>query len=158
MAGYRWFVDWEWGLSQRQYLEYVTHRPFRPEDFVLRRVWAQRAQADPSGLLPLVRPEDQQDAQLMLKIARNPQTQRYGYWTKAPRHQVRWYLRRLHRSDPGSYPFFYVYRLRHTGCAHRGRRRDGPITPGFNGGGLRDARAYRRWIRALDLASRANWQ
>jgi endoglucanase len=151
MANKRWFVDWEWGLSQRQYLEYVTGRRFRPHEYEDRRRWARMAQADPYSLLQHVRPEDREKAQLMLKIARNPQTARYGHWTKRPGQEVRLYLRRLRRTDPGSYAFFYVYRLRHDGCA-RARDWSGRYNRGWTAEGGREGRRYRRWIRAFARA------
>jgi endoglucanase len=164
IAGRPWFVDWQWGMSQRQFLEYVTHGHQSRVDRLLygnkvihvrqdernalkRRMWSIMARTDPSSLIPRAHERDRGKARLILKIARNPQTKRYGGWTRHPQHEIRSYLRRLRRAQPGSYAFFYVYRIRHNGCAHRERRRDGPITPGFDAGGYRDARAYRRWIR-----------
>jgi endoglucanase len=148
MANKRWFVDWEWGLSQRQYLEYVNHGRIRPADYVVRRELAAMAKADPYGLLARVRSEDQPKAQLMLKIARNPQTMRYGTWTRSPRREVRSYLRRIRRTDPGAYPFFYLYRLSHKGCIQR-KSWSGYHDPKFIGEGPREARRYRRWIRSF---------
>ena len=153
MANKRWFVDWEWGLSQRQYIEYVIGRRLSPGDYELRRSWAETALADPAALLSRVRPEDQQKAQLMLKIARNPQTMRYGTWTKNPGQQVRTYLHRLRRNDPGSYAFFYLYRLSHEGCVQR-KSWSGYHDPKFIGEGKREARRYRRWIRAFSRGLR----
>jgi endoglucanase len=148
MANRTWFVDWEWGLAQRQYVQYLTGRPLDPDDYITRRTWAARARTDAYGLLPRVPSHDRHKAQLMLKIARNPQTQRYGYWTRRPRQDVGWYLRRLRRTEPGSYTFFYLYRLRHDGCIRR-RSWSGHYDPSFSGETRRQARRYRRWMRGF---------
>jgi endoglucanase len=145
MAGKRWFIDWQWGMAQTQFLRYVTNGSRRRFD----ALWPLMSRTNPYTLLPRIPARNRDKARLVLKIARNPQTNRFGRWTRHPRHEVRSYLRRVRRVDPGAYPFFYVYRLPHDGCAAPSRswRRGGDR--GWNAGGRREARRYRRWIRAF---------
>jgi endoglucanase len=78
-------------------------------------------------------------AALMEKIASFPQTERYGGFTPDVGTRMRRYLAYLDQSQPGSLPFFGIYRLRHTSCG------------GYADSGSEQA-AYRRWIDALAQA------
>jgi endoglucanase len=119
LANQKWFVDWEWGMSQRQVAIY-------------RR-----------------RGEHAKEA-LMMKLARNPQTKRFGKWVSDPGTEVRRYLGRMEEADPGALAFLYVYRLPHDGCAAKKRGSwMGPQDPNYNAGGAKEAAAYRRWIEAF---------
>ena len=118
LANQRWFVDWEWGMSQRQVLAY--------------RAGGRHA-----------------EERLMMKIARNPQTKRFGSWTEAPRYEVSAYLRRMELADPGAMTFLYAYRFPHEGCAAKRRSWRGKYRRGYDAGGLHGAHAYREWIRAF---------
>lgn len=116
LANHDWFVDWKWGMSQRQVAIY--HRQ-----------------------------GDSAKGALMMKVARNPQTKRFGQWVKHPGAEVRAYLERMEAADPGALAFLYVYRLPHEGCAAKKRGSwEGPTDPNYHAGGAPAAAAYRRWI------------
>lgn len=65
-------------------------------------------------------------------IADEPETKRFGTWTKAPRHEISTFLQRVQAEDPGAVPLVATYRLKHLQC-----------------GGVSDSRAdidsYKRW-------------
>lgn len=65
-------------------------------------------------------------------IADQPETKRFGTWTKAPRHEIATYLQRVQSEDPGAVPLVATYRLKHLQC-----------------GGVSDSAAdvasYKRW-------------
>jgi endoglucanase len=65
-------------------------------------------------------------------IADQPETKRFGTWTKSPRHEISTYLQRVQSEDPGAVPLVATYRLKHLQC-----------------GGVSDSRAdiesYKRW-------------
>ena len=118
LAGQRWFVDWRWGMSQRQYKTYKRHHQRRK-------------------------------AALMYKIARQPQTKRFGGWVKHPEHDAREYMGQIERRAPGAMPFIYVYRFPHKGCAAKKRTWRGKYLAGYDAGGSREATRYRAWIDGL---------
>lgn len=69
-------------------------------------------------------------------IADEPETKRFGSWTRNPRHEVATFLQRAKATDPGAIPLISTYRLKHVRC-----------------GGYSDseaeARAYKRWYEQL---------
>jgi endoglucanase len=65
-------------------------------------------------------------------IADQPETKRFGTWTRAPRHEVATYLQRVQTTDPGSIPLLATYRLKHLQC---GGVSDSPA----------DVASYKRW-------------
>ncbi len=65
-------------------------------------------------------------------IADQPETKRFGTWTKAPRHEIATYLQRVQTTDPGSIPLLATYRLKHLQC---GGVSDSPA----------DVAAYKKW-------------
>ncbi len=115
LAGQKWFVDWNWGMAQRQYKAYHHRRQHRK-------------------------------AALMHKLARQPQTKRFGSWVKHPARGVREYLDRMQQEDPGAMTFLYVYRFPHKGCGAKKRTWRGKYVAGYNAGGGREAARYRSWI------------
>jgi endoglucanase len=114
LAGQKWFVDWKWGMSQRQYKSYRHHR--------------QRYKAS-----------------LIYKLARQPQTKRFGTWDPHPSRAARAYLNRMRETAPGAMTFLYVYRFKHTGCGARATYH-GKYQRGYDAGGSREATRYRAWI------------
>lgn len=76
-------------------------------------------------------------AALIDRIAREPETHRFGSFTPDPRGEVRAYLARAAGEAPGTVPAIATYRLLHRGCG------------GYDGGGAADARRARRWFDAL---------
>ncbi len=75
-----------------------------------------------------------QSARVLEKIAREPETKRFGPWTPGIHSAVRRLLIREDRQAPGTVPLLAVYRLRHERCG------------GYDAGGSRDAAQYKRWI------------
>lgn len=71
-------------------------------------------------------------AQQLRVIADQPETKRFGTWTKRPRFEISTYLQRVQQTDPGSIPLVATYRLKHLQC-----------------GGVSDSAAdvasYKRW-------------
>lgn len=65
-------------------------------------------------------------------IADQPETKRFGTWTKNPRHELATYLQRVQATDPGSVPLVATYRLKHLEC---GGVADTPA----------DVESYKRW-------------
>jgi endoglucanase len=114
-ANVKWFVDWEWGMSQRQVLTYQAR--------------GETAKAD-----------------LMMKLARNPQTKRFGAWDTNPERDVRDYLERMDAVDPGAMTWMYVYRFPHQGCAAGKASWRGKYRKGYDGGGAAERSAYEKWI------------
>ncbi|MDW5594668.1 glycoside hydrolase family 6 protein [Conexibacter stalactiti] len=49
-------------------------------------------------------------------IADQPETKRFGTWTKAPRHEIATYLQRVQAEDAGAIPLVATYRLKHLEC------------------------------------------
>lgn len=49
-------------------------------------------------------------------IADQPETKRFGTWTKNPRFEISTYLQRVHETDPGAVPLVATYRLKHLEC------------------------------------------
>lgn len=78
-----------------------------------------------------------QSAQVLEKIAREPETKRFGPWTPGIHAAVRRLLIREDRQAPGTVPLLAVYRLRHERCG------------GYDAGGSRDAAQYKRWIEGF---------
>ncbi|MDO8210808.1 glycoside hydrolase family 6 protein [Conexibacter sp. CPCC 206217] len=71
-------------------------------------------------------------------IADQPETKRFGTWTKAPRHEVATLLQRVQTEDPGAVPLLATYRLKHLQC---GGVADSPA----------DVAAYKRWYDEFAL-------
>ncbi|MDO8185077.1 glycoside hydrolase family 6 protein [Conexibacter sp. JD483] len=71
-------------------------------------------------------------AQKLKVIADQPETKRFGTWTKAPRHEIATYLQRVQTTDPGSIPLLATYRLKHLQC---GGVSDSPA----------DVASYKKW-------------
>ncbi|MBB4664828.1 glycoside hydrolase family 6 protein [Conexibacter arvalis] len=71
-------------------------------------------------------------AEQLRVIAEQPETKRFGTWTKRPRFEISTYLQRVQQTDPGSVPLVATYRLKHLQC-----------------GGVSDSRkdvaSYKRW-------------
>jgi endoglucanase len=65
-------------------------------------------------------------------IADQPETKRFGTWTKDPRHDVATLLQRVQTEDSGAIPLLATYRLKHLQC---GGVADSPA----------DVDAYKRW-------------
>jgi endoglucanase len=65
-------------------------------------------------------------------IADQPETKRFGTWTKAPRYEISTYLQRVQAEDPGSVPLVATYRLKHLQC---GGVTDSP----------KDVEDYKKW-------------
>jgi len=65
-------------------------------------------------------------------IAAEPETKRFGTWTKRPRFEISTFLQRVQQADPGAIPLVATYRLKHLQC-----------------GGVSDSAAdvasYKRW-------------
>ena len=161
LANQHWFLDWQWGMSQRQYLQYVTNGNLDRLDRVVhgpsveqlrglernaakRAMWPILQKTDPYSLLPNVAPSNQENARLMLKIARNPQTKRFGEFTTNPRRDVGEYLDRIEESNPGSLAFLYLYKFPHrfkNEVTH-----EGGLCGNFDAFGKRGDAAHRRWI------------
>jgi endoglucanase len=78
------------------------------------------------------------DADLVMKIARNPQFKWWGRWagTRNPSKALRWWLGRLDQQEPGAVPQLTVAR-------HEGKQ----CNPHYQGGGRRGDAQYRAWIR-----------
>ena len=171
LANHSWFIDWQWGMSQRQYLQYVTHYRLDTVDRLLygpavelvrgdarnelkRRMWSIMARKDPYEFLPLVRPHEHEKARLMLKIARNPQTKRFGEFTTHPYRDVNEYLDRMEEASPGAMAFLYLYRFPHrfkNEVTHTGG-----LCGNFDADGPRGDAAYKRWISAVADAVRGH--
>ncbi|HEY4280102.1 MAG TPA: glycoside hydrolase family 6 protein [Conexibacter sp.] len=49
-------------------------------------------------------------------IADQPETKRFGTWTRDPRFEISTYLQRVQETDPGSIPLAATYRLQHLEC------------------------------------------
>ena len=69
-------------------------------------------------------------------IAEQPETTRFGSWTRRPRHEIARFLQRVQHEDPGAIPLVSTYRLRHTRC---GGYADSPA----------EVAAYKRWYDAF---------
>ncbi|ADB51497.1 glycoside hydrolase family 6 protein [Conexibacter woesei] len=65
-------------------------------------------------------------------IAEQPETKRFGTWTKNPRHELATYLQRVQTEDPGAVPLVATYRLKHLEC-------------GGVSDSAADAESYKRW-------------
>jgi endoglucanase len=78
------------------------------------------------------------DAELMLKIARNPQFKWWGRWAGEtnPAKALSWWLGRMEKQQPGAVPQLVVAR-------HEGKK----CSPTYLGGGARGDARYRAWIR-----------
>jgi len=84
----------------------------------------------------LVSPETQGKINLMLKVASQPETKRFGAFTGSgakTEDSVRRLLQRAERTSPGQVPQLAVYRLKHIRCGGYGD------SPG-------DAASYRAWL------------
>jgi len=55
-------------------------------------------------------------AERLRVIADQPETKRFGTWTKRPRFEISTYLQRVQQSDPGAVPLVATYRLKHLQC------------------------------------------
>jgi endoglucanase len=55
-------------------------------------------------------------AQQLRVIADQPETKRFGTWTKKPRFEISTYLQRVQQADPGAVPLVATYRLKHLQC------------------------------------------
>jgi endoglucanase len=161
LANHNWFLDWQWGMSQRQYLQYVTNGHLDRLDSVVhgpevelirgdarnaakRAMWPILQRTDPYSYLPRVAPANQDNARLMLKLARNPQTKRFGEYTTHPRRDVGEYLDRIEDAAPGAMAFLYLYRFPHRfrdELHHRGGH-----CGSFDQDGPRFDAKYRAWI------------
>ena len=69
-------------------------------------------------------------------IADQPETHRFGSWTRDPRFEAANYFQRVETTDPGAIPLVATYRLKHLQC---GRISDSPA----------EAAAYKRWYQQL---------
>jgi endoglucanase len=69
-------------------------------------------------------------------IADQPETKRFGTWTKNPRHEIATFLQRAQATDAGAVPLVATYRLRHLACGHVS---DSPA----------EVDAYKRWYQAF---------
>jgi endoglucanase len=67
-------------------------------------------------------------------IADQPETKRFGTWTRSPRHEIATFLQRAAATDPSGVPLISTYRLRHLVCGHVS---DSPA----------DADTYKRWYQ-----------
>jgi len=65
-------------------------------------------------------------------IADQPETKRFGTWTRNPRHEIATFLQRVKAIDPGAVPLVATYRLKHLRC---GGVSDSPA----------EVDAYKRW-------------
>lgn len=79
-----------------------------------------------------VRRSDPSAAEQLRVIAEQPETKRFGTWTKNPRHELATFLQRVQTEDPGSVPLVATYRLKHLEC---GGVTDSPA----------DVESYKRW-------------
>jgi endoglucanase len=70
--------------------------------------------------------------QKLRAIADEPETKRFGTWTKQPRHEIATYLQRVQAEDPGTIPLLATYRLKHLQC---GGVSDSPA----------DVASYKKW-------------
>ena len=141
LANHRWFVDWEWGMSQRQYLTYVFG------DVKAARPHLRDVAREPYKYLSSAPPEQRENARLMLKLARNPQTKRFGSYTTDPYGDVKAYLDRMEEAEPGALAFLYLYRF-----PHRFRNEEthaGGRCGNFNADGPSGWAAHRRWMSAV---------
>ncbi len=161
LANHNWFIDWQWGMSQRQYLEYVTHGRLDRLDSIVhgpevelirgdarnaakRAMWPILQKPDPYSFLPNVAPENQDNARLMLKLARNPQTKRFGEYTTHPRRDVGEYLDRMEEARPDSLAFLYLYKFPHRFKDER--THSGGHCGNFDADGKKGDANYRKWI------------
>src|SRR5215210_6854947 len=83
-------------------------------------------------------------AALMWRIAKEPRFKWFGRWTRhgpALVHKVRKWLRRARRRQPGAVPLMVVMRHQGKGCGSR-----------YDGGGPREDRRHRKWIRRFARA------
>ena len=78
------------------------------------------------------------EANLIMRIARQPIVKKFGRWDGPPRGAVSKYLARVRSAQPGAVPLLQVMRHEGEQC-HRC----------YLGGGRRGDAAYRRWIRGL---------
>ena len=78
------------------------------------------------------------EADLMMKIARNPQFKWWGRWAGStnPHKALAWWLDRMDKQQPGAVPQLVVAR-------HEGKK----CSPTYQGGGPRGDAQYRKWIR-----------
>ena len=163
LANHPWYVDWSSPEhAQGQFVSYLTRGhpdavdalvygrsvlalPERERD-VLRRDARVAIGRDPYAWLRRVPAARREDARLLLKIARNPQTFRVGRWRGAahnPFPKLDRYLDEVDRVSPGAQAFLYVYGFQHHPvlgrCDHWA-------------GGPRFWAAYRPWIRRVAAA------
>lgn len=85
---------------------------------------------------PLLSPDTQQKVNLMLKVASQPETKRFGAFTGSgatTQDSVSRLLQRAEQTSPGQVPVLGVYRLKHIRCGGYG---DSPA----------DAASYRGWL------------
>ncbi|MEA2405622.1 MAG: endoglucanase [Thermoleophilaceae bacterium] len=164
LANQNWFVDWQWGMSQRQYLEYVTNGHLDRLDRVVHgpsvellrgdernaakdAMWPILQRTDPYSFLPEVSPQNQDKARLMLKIARNPQTFRPG---DHPYAETRGYLDRMEEANPGALAFLYLYHFPHRYANMKTHA--GGICGNFDQDGPSFDAKYRAWIDSVASA------
>lgn len=79
-----------------------------------------------------LRRRDPHVARKLRVIADQPETKRFGTWTKDPRHEIATFLQRAKATDPGAIPLVATYRLKHLAC---GGVSDSP----------EEVEAYKRW-------------
>jgi endoglucanase len=157
LANKPWFVNWDdkFARAQEQFLSYLTNgHPERtanvvyggnpyPRGWQSNRDFNTKARREvgknPYYWLQRVPEPDRWKASLMLKIARNPQTLRFGKWTDNVRLRVRQAMRRVEAVTPGGVSFVYIYR-------QQASTSDGKCG-NHMAGGARDLRSYKRWIR-----------
>ncbi|MFN2617568.1 MAG: glycoside hydrolase family 6 protein [Thermoleophilaceae bacterium] len=83
-------------------------------------------------------------AALIWRIAKEPRFKWFGRWTRGGGgmvHKVRSWLRRAHRTQPGSVPLMVVMRHQGKGCG-----------ASYTGGGAREDARHRKWIRRFARA------
>ena len=143
-----WFIDWQWGMAQRQYLAYATDTSWNhvttERDTLMRLVTRVSAGASYRGVpvrllggqlanefkthemyrhlnaaafdgrLASIMPGHRaNDARLMWKLARNPETFRLTDKTPDVYGKAREYLDRIQQQQPGAMGFLYLYGLPH---------------------------------------------
>jgi endoglucanase len=76
-------------------------------------------------------------AAILMKIAREPETKRFGRFTHGIHTAISRLIARKDAEAPGSVPLVSIYRLPHDRCGH------------YDAGGSRGAHQYRRWINSF---------
>jgi endoglucanase len=101
--------------------------PLRGARFFVDRQWNLAQQ-----VISRIRRSRPRAARKLRVIADQPETKRFGTWTRQPRHEISTFLQRAQAEDPGAVPLVATYRLRHLQC-------------GGVADTAKDVRDYRRW-------------